>query len=364
MKTSSTSFTSSFFSFPQQLTLLVFLVFYFIRFYWPMTGVEWIVNLSALVLFLVVYFSAFRLPQWAIPCSLVMTVLAVVMAPFNPGASVFGIFAANFYGWSTGKHKAMALIFINALAMVATTLYFDIPWTQYALPGVIVSIPCGFFAIMSAEQMRYHAEQHRNRDEIKRLAVVAERERIGRDLHDLLGHTLSLVHLKAQLSLKHLSINNSDEARAELEQIREISSSSLKDVREAVSGYRNQRLLEELTAHKQYFERSGISLSWSVPKLTLPPAVEGELALVVREALTNVIRHADATTCEIELKLLDSKKMRLSITDNGKGGDLKKGNGINGLEQRITTLGGQLSVASDDNSKGCALTAVLPWSYE
>ena len=137
-------------------------------------------------------------------------------------------------------------------------------------------------------------------EEIEHLAKVAERERIARDLHDLLGHTLSLITLKAELARK-LVDRDPQRAKQEMLDVEQTSRAALADVREAISGYRGEGLAAELIRARKTLETAGISVDSDIAELPLTPAQETVLALALREAMTNVVRHAQARRCSVQL---------------------------------------------------------------
>lgn len=349
-------------SLKQQFLLLGFLCFYLIRFYWPMEPWEWALNIAALLIFLPAYFLLFYRPRYSLWCIGIMVFLGGAMAPFNYGASAFIIYATNFAGWKLSKRQAYLVIAASVVIVIEVSIIFHLPWTAYGLPALVVSLFAGNFAILASQQARHLQEQNRQQEEVKRMAVVAERERIGRDLHDLLGHSLSLIHLKSQLCLKYCQTDDVSSLEKELNEIRTVSQDGLKEVRSAVSGYRHQRLRDELQAHQRYFKAANLDMTFDLPALQLPPNVEGELALVVREALTNVMRHANARWCRVTLTMIDDDFLELTVVDNGEAQTIVKGNGLSGLQERMQALHGELSVGvNGEGGRGCKLIARMPW---
>jgi two-component system sensor histidine kinase DesK len=176
--------------------------------------------------------------------------------------------------------------------------------------------------------------------EIEHLAKVAERERIARDMHDLLGHTLSLITLKAELARK-LVDRDPQRAKEEILDVERTSRAALADVREAISGYRGKGLAAELVRSRKTLETAGIAVDCEFAELPLSPAQETVLALALREATTNVVRHAQAQQCRVRLQRQDNL-CTLEIADNGRGADAPEGNGLRGMRERLEALGGSL----------------------
>ncbi|HTA64705.1 MAG TPA: sensor histidine kinase, partial [Xanthomonadaceae bacterium] len=206
------------------------------------------------------------------------------------------------------------------------------PW------GVIVSVVFMGFAIGGANLARRQneakdAEIRLSHDEVRKLAATAERERIGRDLHDLLGHTLSLIALKSELAGKLLA-RDPVAARREIADVERITRDALVQVRSAVSGMRAAGLVGEVASARLLLECAGVRFAYSGFEHELPPAQEACLALALREAATNIQRHARATSAMAELTA-DDGSIQLRVRDDGHGGISEHGNGLIGMRERV-----------------------------
>lgn len=219
-------------------------------------------------------------------------------------------------------------------------------------PGEVLAVlgPNG-----AAEVHRRNEALRRSDEEIERLAKVAERERIGRDLHDLLGHTLSLIALKAELAGKLLR-REPDRAAAEIADVERISRDALREVREAVIGYRADGLAAELARAEASLEAAGIELRRGGEELTLDADADRVLAFALREAVTNVIRHSGAGSCTVRLER-SGGDVRLEVADDGRGGADPEGAGLAGMRERAQALGGRVE---RDGHEGCRIVVVLP----
>ena len=183
------------------------------------------------------------------------------------------------------------------------------------------------------------------REEIARLAVAEERLRFARDLHDLLGHSLSQIALKSELARRLLPATpETEKAAKEIRDIESTARKSLSEVREAVAGYRQPTLDGELRGAREILEAAGIS--WWIENTAgvLPKSADAVLAWAVREGVTNVIRHSRATRCEIRLAR-DSEEVRAEIRDDGHGfppahEGSAVGSGLSGLAERVARSGG------------------------
>jgi two-component system sensor histidine kinase DesK len=174
-------------------------------------------------------------------------------------------------------------------------------------------------------------------------------------MHDLLGHTLSVVVLKSELAAK---LVGRDPARAaqEIREVEAVSRQALTEVRRAIQGYRTRGLTAELQSVRPALDAAGIELFAELPELTLPAAAEGVLALALREAVTNVARHSGAQHCWVGLTS-GSGQVSLEVRDDGRGGQAPFGSGLAGMRERARALGGDVV---RDASAGTRLLVSLP----
>lgn len=222
-----------------------------------------------------------------------------------------------------------------------------------ALPALLLGISAIYTAYTSLTQ----AKLRRSTDEIIRLSTLAERERIGRDLHDLLGHTLSVVALKSELARKLID-RDLDAARAEIAEVERVARDSLQQVRAAVSGIRSTAIAAELQAAIALLEAQGVKVKCETERVQLPHDRETALALSLREATTNIRRHAAASGVTIKLRQ-DSTNVLMEVVDNGRGGRIVPGNGLNGMRERLGSVGGTLSL-EPANEGGTRLFVSIP----
>jgi two-component system sensor histidine kinase DesK len=192
------------------------------------------------------------------------------------------------------------------------------------------------------------AELNRTREELARVAVARERERFSRDLHDLLGHTLSVIVVKAQ-AVRRLATVDGEAAAAHGADIEAVGRRALTEIRQAVAGYRGTGLAAELDRARTALAAAGIAATVSVPEpgTTLPPEVDELFGWVVREGVTNVVRHSGARRCVVTWSR-DGGTARLEVTDDGSGppdplpADDGDGNGLAGLRDRVAVASGRL----------------------
>ncbi|MGE5243306.1 MAG: sensor histidine kinase [Betaproteobacteria bacterium] len=283
-----------------------------------------------------------------------ITILAIVLTPINPGASVLFIYASAF-ACRVGRPAAAVRVIGVILAIVAIETWLaGVPFVSW-VPAIVFSAMVGGLNIHSAELGRANAKLRMAHAEVARLAIVAERERIARDLHDLLGHTLSVIVLKSELASR-LAGANPERSVAEIRDVERISREALAEVRRAVQGYRTAGLADEIQQARSALDSAGVALACAIPPVRLAPEAERTLALAVREAVTNIVRHARAAHCSIRLHAgVDA--VRLEIQDDGVGGAAPEGSGLSGMRARVVEGGGRLE---RDGRAGTRLTITLP----
>lgn len=212
---------------------------------------------------------------------------------------------------------------------------------------LLLTLLIGFAMAGVGQLVRTTIELRKARATVAQLAANEERLRLARDLHDLLGHSLSLITLKSELAGRMLP-DHPDKAAQQVADIEQVSRQALVDVREAVTGYRRPRLAVEIAGAQVALTAAGVSAELPAePDLSgLPDESEAALAWALREAVTNVVRHSGARRCTVELErreTLDGPVVQLTVEDDGSGGSgAGPGNGITGLTERLEKAGGTL----------------------
>jgi two-component system sensor histidine kinase DesK len=224
--------------------------------------------------------------------------------------------------------------------------------------GLALTFFLGLMMWFYRRAMMLVTELRRARADLARLAVAEERLRFARDLHDLLGHSLTTIALKSQLA-RRLAEPDSPVA-LEMADIESVTHQALAEVRDAVTGYRARSLAEELDAARATLAVAGIDVRMCLDSAPLPAALDSLLGWVVREGTTNVLRHSGASTCEFRLSR-DDTTVSLAVDDNGVGTPANgtPGNGLAGLAERLTSAGGHLD-SGPAPDQGFHLAARLP----
>jgi len=314
----------------------------------------WGVTIIGAVVFLVSYFRGY----WERGTRLVAIIgfqvaLGIGFSLMNRGASVFFVYAAAFAGMLDRPRDAVRLVTLITAMGAATAWGVDAP-LYYWITAVVFTPLIGGVNVHFRQVEKVNAGLRRAHEEIERLAAVAERERIARDLHDVLGHTLSLIILKSELASKLFDTNPSRAAR-EIRDVEQVARTALAEVRETIRGYRTT-LDGEVAQARALLDAAGIRAEIAVA-LTTPDATRDQvLAFVLREGITNVVRHSGANGCRVYVEET-ARECTLSIEDDGSGATLTEGSGMRGMRERVAAAGGTLNY---DASAGTRLTVTLP----
>lgn len=315
----------------------------------------WAVTETGTALGLALYFTGFWLRErqvfWVIGA---FVALGSVLANINPTASVFFVYGASFLGKALDRKEAYPYL-AGLIALIGLEAWV-FHWTAYCyMPAIVFSALVGAIVIQQHHERRVNRRLLQAQEEVEHMAKVAERERIARDLHDLLGHTLSVIVLKSELASR-LAATNPERAATEIRDVERISREALAQVRAAVRGYQSAGFQNELRAARETLETAGLRVESEVDASTLSPAQEGVLALALREAVTNVVRHAQASVCRLSLRR-NGAWCELEVADNGRGGAYAEGAGLSGMRYRVESLGGALEC---DSSNGTLLRVKVP----
>jgi two-component system sensor histidine kinase DesK len=323
----------------------------------------WALTAASFLLFAGLYWGFLRWcearPRRALTSIGLMVVLGAGLMPLNVAAVTYVLYGSALAPLVLSPRRAVAVFVLLAAAMMLELAVLDIPDRLVIVSWVTFLIfATGGANLYLGERERQHARLRRANEEIEGLATIAERERIARDLHDVLGHTLSVIALKAELA-SQLAETDTARAVAEIREVEVVSREALSEVRAAVEGYRSKGLSGELLHARRALSASGVTLDVDVESIHIVPTLETVLALVLREAVTNVMRHARATTCRIRLHRRESSLV-LTVEDNGIGG-ARPGAGLSGMLERVRSAGGRLDI---DSTNGVAIRATFPWSGE
>ena len=341
-----------------QYLWLVYSFFFFIEPILRHSAKYWAEQMPVYALFLGLYVAYVQMPRnrvrlWIVAAMFVMGVLAI---PNNVGGSSFYIYVAALLPFCVDSKKVFLGVMVTEIAALAveSQLFPGNPF-NYLITGffvVVVGLSNSFIAENKRADMKLRAAQVENVE----LAAVAERERIARDLHDVLGHTLSVVVLKAELAGRLIGRDNA-RAAAEIADVERTARTALAEVREAIGGYRARGLSAEVEQARQTLRSAGVTLACESAPPSLRAREETVLSLAVREAVTNIVRHARATECSMRFGTAADGFATLEVADNGAAAAGPEGNGLRGMRERVQELGGRFVFTS---GAGTRLLIELP----
>jgi two-component system, NarL family, sensor histidine kinase DesK len=272
-------------------------------------------------------------------------------------------YTSGFVGGSLQLRKAIPVVFvITFLATIAGWFaglgWIDLAQTFVFIPAIVIITRVVIWSITTSWQL------NDARKEIARLAVETERLRIARDLHDLLGHNLSLIALKSELAKRIVNVAP-ERAIVEISDVEHVARSTLQQVREAVSAFRQPTLRSELNAAREILAAAGIDYHFEGEDSmidALPTTIEAVLSWTVREGVTNIIRHSRAHQCAIHMTR-NAHEIGIEVIDDGAGTSASssdsQGNGLRGLTERVETLGGRCEAISREEG-GFLLAVYVP----
>ncbi|HEY1498903.1 MAG TPA: sensor histidine kinase [Acidobacteriaceae bacterium] len=298
--------------------------------------------------FLFVYFAVFELTGRRQTIAFVLFFLiAFLYYPLNKEAAAIFVYPFVVLCLFHSRLRNLVLVLMAMMTgVLAETWYLARPFTtDESILFYCVLLGLGNFAY--AQQGRNNSLLERANSEIERLTQEAERERIARDLHDLLGHTLTLITVKLDLARRLLS-RDPERARTEIVEAEQTARDALAEVREAVSGFRGAVLDAEIGRARRDLLSAGVQLTAALAPVHLSSSQTNALCLALREAVTNIARHAHATACHLAL-FEEDHVIHLKIEDNGQGGPVREGNGLRGMRERLQSIAGAINVTGSAN---------------
>jgi two-component system sensor histidine kinase DesK len=334
-------------------------------------------GLAIIGLFSAVYLIL--VPNWprpyrfTLPGLAVLAVLATVACVIygGMGAVALWIFMSSASGLLVTNRRwavrAVAACIVGYVIFSATSHVTSTDFLSNLLPVLFI----GFAMIGLRRQVQLTSELEGAREEVAQLAASEERLRLARDMHDLTGQSLSMITLKSELAGRLLGrlpgSAERDRVQDEIEQVAAVSRQTLRDIREAISGYRRPTLAVEVITARTALASAGIAARDEADLMvlsgTFDPDAEAALAWCLREAVTNVVRHSGAQNCCLSLTSR-AGTMSLTVRDDGRGlADAasprdRAGSGLHGMSERLSAVGGTLELRPDLRPGFCLIATV------
>jgi two-component system, NarL family, sensor histidine kinase DesK len=311
--------------------------------------------------------------RFTLPGLAVLAVLATVACVIygGMGAVALWIFMSSASGLLVTNRRwaarAVAACIVCYVVFSATSHVTSTDFLSNLLPVLFI----GFAMIGLRRQVQLTNELERAREEVAQLAASEERLRLARDMHDLTGQSLSMITLKSELAGRLLGrlpgSAERDRVQDEIEQVAAVSRQTLRDIREAISGYRRPTLAVEIITARTALASAGIAARDEADLMvlsgTFDPDAEAALAWCLREAVTNVVRHSGAQNCCINLTSR-AGTMSLTVRDDGRGlvdtasPRERAGSGLHGMSERLSAVGGTLELRPDLRPGFCLIATV------
>ncbi|MFC4402145.1 sensor histidine kinase [Gracilibacillus xinjiangensis] len=352
------------------LSLYIWIIFCVLPFYFIFRSTSLIeigVGIGLTLIFFAVYWITFSSRGKLVHVGLSIEFLINVTMIMLFGYAYFALFTAFFIGNIKRKAGFITMYVIHlvttVLAILGTFLIDyaliigQLPFLVMTVLGIIL-IPINRYNRFKQEELEGKLEDANRK--IARLAIIEERNRIARDLHDTLGQRLSMIGMKSELSSK-LVDKDSAAAKKEMQDVQTAARQALKEVREMVSEMRSVKIADEIEHVKQLLRVARINHEVIIEARedNIPLFIENVLSMCLKEAVTNVVKHSGASYCFINLKE-NSEQFELIIIDNGIGsdGDIVYGNGLKGMRERLEFVNGNINVSIQEN--GLALNITIP----
>lgn len=331
---------------------------------------ERIIGLILLTLFIFCYLHGFWHERFRAPFTWIMIgITGYLSLVVNPFCLMLGFFTSPLIGFTKNPRNfwismgATGLLFIAV--MLNSSSHMDNSELLNMLPPMLVILFVPPFVRMMRNSRKLKDELSQANEEIVRLSQIEERQRISRDLHDTLGHTLSLITLKSELAGKLLS-KNPERAAAEIKDIEATSRSALQQVRDLVTGMSALSVKDEVASARQILRTAGIQfvLEGNADSLEVTPIIQNILGYCLREAINNVVKHSGALKCRVSLEE-NPQELRMTISDDGNGTALPRsgvqssGRGLLGMQERLDFVQGKLQFSSPPG-QGSVLTITIP----
>jgi two-component system sensor histidine kinase DesK len=344
---------------------LFFSLFYFLPLFYSWQHFDAIKISGALVIYACFIYFYLKAQQHdertAIRPILAILLLSCIGTYFNPGTFTLFAFAAYFIGYYYPTPKSIiGLILVIALILL-TAVIFKLINVFFIIPALFCSIPNFMFGLAERRTRVQKISEQRSQQQIEQLATVAERERIARDLHDLLGHTLSSIALKAELAEKLAKAGQAEKSIEEISQVAKITRETLSEVRQAVSGYKAKDPQDEVDKIVARLADKNFTVEQQVSLKHLTAKAESSLLLILKEAITNILRHSNGDHVLVKTQQTENSLL-LTIFDNGSHYTNTKNkplfsNGLKGIIERVNELKGKFSL---DTQQGFELNIHFP----
>lgn len=265
----------------------------------------------------------------------------------------YGAFLSSFY---FKLKTAFKFLIFNLALQVIAAFAFDLLHVYFLGVSVALTIGSFVYGYFSRNETLNGLNNIAQAKQMEQLAAIAERERIARDMHDLLGHSLSSLALKSELAEKLLKKGNIDQAQQEIAEVASLSRTTLSEVRQAVTGLKLQSFSGGIEKLSEQLQHLGFRTEVNISALKMDASLESTLLMLCKEWVTNILRHSNGNFVNISVEQT-SEQIELEISDNGLTDAISPGNGIQGMQSRVKELQGRFTL---EVKEGVTMNVVLP----
>ncbi|WAA13956.1 sensor histidine kinase [Fervidibacillus halotolerans] len=324
-------------------------------------GIKKMIGYFLLVIFFISYRRLFFLPsgkQFTFWVAIQMIIVYIFTFSYHHFLFLLGFYPGNFIGWYKGdrqfKRAVVAYFAFNFLLVIYFSLQYPMEKTLYYVPNIIAMMLSPFAVRSFFKRIELEKQLAKANQRIEELVKREERVRIARDLHDTLGHTLSLITLKSQLLQKMIN-KNLDRVKQEASDIENISRTALREARKMISDMRSMKISEALLSIEQMFQHAGVKciVEGETYINNLSMFTQNLISMCLKEAAINIVKHSNASICRIVIQKKDGF-FSINIRDDGIGFNesVQEGNGLKGIRERLSLING---TARFENVNGGAL---------
>jgi two-component system sensor histidine kinase DesK len=321
---------------------LIFSLFYFFPMFglWDTLSIQSVVLQGAIYICFIALYSVavFKHGRYVTFTIILMLIVTTSGSLVTSGTSTLFGYIAPLCGFNYRRPYSFLMLGIMLMIMYLSSQYLisSNPFYFWA-PALLISFGLFCFGVFERQERLHQIAHNTSQEKLEQLAAIAERERIARDLHDTLGHSLSSIALKAELASKLHSAGVQQRAIAESQQVAQLARDVLGEVREAVSGLKQIGFYAQINILEQRLIDAQFKVVQQLDEVQLTAKQESTLCLIAKELVTNILRHSDGSNVRIELSHKGALSLR--IFDDGRVGTFSYGNGLTGLLERADALG-------------------------
>ncbi|GGP56827.1 two-component sensor histidine kinase [Shewanella algicola] len=326
----------------EQKTAWVYLInlgFYFIPLFF-MDG-QWLkitLAVALLIPFVIGYFWAYNnSTEHAYKPILFMLIIAIAAGWLTSGAISLFSFCCFFIGFFYSLRTAILSFIGISVLLLTINLWVGYSGYYFTFYGMGICLGVGVFGVIERKRQQIKRQQQQSNDEITQLATSLERERIARDLHDVMGHHLASIALKAELADKLISAGKTEQAQLQINQVSQITRDCLSQIRHTVTDYKHQGISQTTHTLSQMLRDKSIAVTIEGQWPKLNNLAESQLCLMLTELVNNTLKHSKTDHCKMAIQTIDNQ-LQLQYIENTSIKSLTEGNGLKGIRERAALL--------------------------